>query len=402
VTRTAEAPSQAVRWARLGVVATFAVHGLLFASWTAHIPQVKAHLHLDDGTLGLALLGAPVGSVSAMVVAAAVIPRFGSRRVVQICLVGYCLSGPFVGLAGTTLSLFVALFVWGAFMGTLDISMNTQAITVQSARGRPIMNTMHAFWSLGAFAGAGLGAAGVALGVTLSWQLLVLGTVAVFVAGSLSVRMLLDASGHPGTDDVGPVDHPEPDAGARPGRRFSPTMLVLGAIAFASMLCEGAAADWSSVYLHDTLHAGAAVSGLGYAAFALPMVGVRLSGDRLIERFGAQRVLATMALFSTVVLALALAAANPVAALVGFFALGAGVGAVVPTAFSAAGRLPDVHPGVGVAAVSGIGWVGFMSGPPLIGQLAGLTSLPVALGLVPVLTAFIAIASTRVTVFRPA
>ncbi len=396
MTRADSPPTARVRRARAAVVATFFVHGLLFASWTAHIPLVKRHLGLDDGTLGLALLGAPVGSVSAMAAAAVLIPRFGSRRVVQVCLLGYCASGPFVGLTGSTFALFVALFVWGAFMGTLDISMNTQAIAVEAARRRPMMNTMHAFWSLGAFAGAGLGAGCVALGISLSRQLLVTGTVALLVAGWLSVRMLLDAA-----DGAAKPARPVAPAGAgRPARRISAAMLLLGTIAFASMLCEGAAADWSSVYLREALHASAAVSGLGYAAFALPMVGIRLSGDQLIERFGAHRVLPLLALLTTAVFAIALAVSTVPLALVGFFVLGAGVGAVVPTAFSAAGRLPDLHPGIGVAAVSGMGWAGFVCGPPVIGQLAALTSLPAALVIVPVLTALIAVATRRVPALR--
>ncbi|WP_375488801.1 MFS transporter [uncultured Jatrophihabitans sp.] len=398
MTRAAAPSAHAVRWARVGVVVTFFVHGLLFASWTAHIPQVKAHLHLDNATLGVALLGAPVGSVSAMLAAAALIPRFGSRRVVQVCLLGYGISGPFVGLTGSTAALFAALFVWGAFMGTLDIAMNTQAIAVEGARDRAIMNTTHAFWSLGAFAGAGLGAVCVAVGISLSWQLLVAGSVAIVVAEWLTLRMLLDAA------DPAAAERPASAPAARPRwpHRLSSAVLLLGAITFASMLCEGAAADWSSVYLHDSVHASAAISGLGYAAFALAMVGARLSGDRLIERFEARRVLPALALVAAVVFAIALAVGAVPITLFGFFALGAGLGAVVPTTFSAAGRLPDLHPGVAVAAVSGMGWAGFVLGPPLIGQLAGLSTLRAALAVIPVLAAFVAVASNRVAALRRA
>ena len=123
----------AVQRARRTETAIFLVHGLLFASWAAHIPHVKARLDMSDGTLGLALLGTPVGSVLAMVFAARLLPRLGSRRMVQVSLAGYCLTGPLVGLAGSVPALVAALFVWGAFQGTLDVSMNTQAIAVESA-----------------------------------------------------------------------------------------------------------------------------------------------------------------------------------------------------------------------------------------------------------------------------
>jgi fucose permease len=177
-------------------------------------------------------------------------------------------------------------------------------------------------------------------------------------------------------------------------------MVLLGAVAFASMLCEGAAADWSSVYLRDSLGSGSAVSGLGYAAFALAMVVVRIFGDRLLRRFPAHELLPALAALTTVTFAIALVVASVPTAIVAFFVLGLGVGTVIPTAFSAAGRLPGVHPGVGVAAVSGLGWAGFVCGPPVIGQLAGATSLPVALAAVPILTAVIAIATRRVTALR--
>jgi fucose permease len=293
-----------------------------------------------------------------------------------------------VGIAGSVAGLFVALLFWGAFQGTLDISMNTQAITVERAKRRPLMNGMHASWSIGAFAGAGIGALAVAVGLTLTPQLLGLGTVVLLVVGWQTVRMLPDPP------------HDEAKARAEHGRRISPDMVVLGAIAFASMLCEGAASDWSSVYLRDALGSTAAVSGLGYAAFALAMVAVRLFGDRLLRRYPAHELLPALAALTTLTFSVALIVAWVPAGIVAFAVLGLGVGTVIPTVFSAAGRLPGVHPGVGVAGVSGLGWAGFVFGPPVIGQLAGATSLPIALAAVPILTAVIAVASRRATALR--
>jgi fucose permease len=221
----------------------------------------------------------------------------------------------------------------------------------------------------------------VAVGVSLSAQLLVVGSVALLVAGWLTTRMLLDAA-----------EPAEPDA-PRAARRFSPAALTLGAIAFASMLCEGAAADWSSVYLRDSLGGSAGAAGVGYAAFTFGMVAVRLYGNRLLARFGAHRVLPALAGAATIGFAVALAVGRVPVGIAAFVLLGLGVGTVVPSAFSAAGRLPGVHPGVGVATVSGLGWAGFVCGPPLIGQLANATSLTAALVLVPVLTAGIALAT---------
>jgi MFS family permease len=369
------------RWPRIAVTAVFVVHGLLFASWTAHIPDVKAHLGLTDGTLGFALLGAPVGSVIAMIAASWLLPRVGSRLVVRVALVGYCAAGPLVGLTGSLPALFAALFAWGAFQGTLDVAMNTQAIAVERTGGRILMSGLHGGWSIGAFAGAGIGALAVAAGITLSLQLLVMGTIALLVAGLLTARMLPAAA-----------EHADADAGRRPAAaasRWSGGMVMLGAIAFASMLCEGAIADWGAVYLSGPLHARGVVPGLGYTAFSLAMVTVRLSGNRLLTRFRPDRLLPALAAVATLGFAAALVIDRPPAALAGFCCLGIGLASVIPAVFSAAGRIPGLPAGTAVATASACGWAGFVCGPPLIGRLASWASLPVALGLLPLLTAFV-------------
>jgi len=379
------------------VTAVFVVHGLLFASWTAHIPDVKAHLGLTDGTLGFALLGAPVGSVIAMIAASWLLPRVGSRAVVRVALVGYCAAGPLVGLTGSLPALFAALFAWGAFQGTLDVAMNTQAIAVERTGGRILMSGLHGSWSIGAFAGAGIGALAVAAGITLSLQLLVMGTIALLVAGLLTAQMLPAAAERPDhgdhPDHDGQPDHDQGEHAGKPAAaavsRWSGGMILLGAIAFASMLCEGAIADWGAVYLSGPLHARGVVPGLGYTAFSLAMVTVRLSGNRLLTRFRAERLLPALAAVATLGFAAALVIASPPAALAGFCCLGIGLASVVPAVFSAAGRIPGLSAGTAVATASACGWAGFVCGPPLIGRLASWASLPVALGLLPLLTAFV-------------
>ena len=368
----------------------FATHGLLFASWTAHIPHVKGRLGLTDGTLGFALLGAPVGSVCAMVGSTYLLKRLGSRRTVQIALVGYCATGPLVALSGSLPALLGALFVWGAFQGSLDVAMNTHAITVERASRRVLMSGLHGSWSIGSFAGAGIGALAVGAGITLTSQLLVLGTLILLVAGLLTTRMLPDAADQPSAA----ADADGSGGSSRTVSRWSGGMVLLGAIAFACMLCEGATADWASVYLAGPLHAGGGSSGLGYATFALAMVTIRLSGNRLLTRYRSDRLLPVLAALATVGFAVGLLAARPVAALIGFACLGIGLASVVPAVFSAAGRIPGLHPGTAVATASACGWAGFVCGPPLIGHLATLTSLPTALFLLPVLTAFIVITTS--------
>jgi MFS family permease len=386
-------PVSADLWPRLSVIAVFFVHGFLFASWTAHIPQLQHHLGLSDGRLGLALLGAPIGSVLAMVLAARLLPRLGSRRLVRLALVGYCVSGPFIGLTGSFGTFFVAFLLWGFFQGMLDVSMNTEAITVERFSGRVLMPGFHGSWSTGALVGAVTGAAAVGLGISLSEQLLVLSVPCLLVASWLSTRMIPDRRA------VSDSESSEGTADKRSGV-FQGAVIVLGSIAFADMLCEGAAADWAAVYLRNSLHAVPLVAGLAYAAFALAMLAVRLSGNRLFTRFAPHRLLPLLATLATLGFAAGLVIARPVSVLVGFAFLGAGLGGVVPMILRAAGAVGNVNTGKAVAAVAGCGWAGYVVGPVLIGAIASSASLRTALFLIPVLTGTVAVATATVKALR--
>ena len=380
------------RWMRHAVVAVFFVQGFLFASWTAHIPHIKDHLHLGDGALGIALLGAPVGSMLAMLAVSRLLAKFGSRRVLRVALVGYCFAGPLVGVSTSLVTFFSAFLLWGIFQGSLDVSMNAQAIAVEGRVGRRLMPGFHGSWSMGSLAGAGVGVLGVGLGWSLSEQLLIFAVPCLFAVGWLSTQMI--------PDDQARV---ESSSGLRVKVRWSlwqKSIVVLAAIAFADMFCEGAVADWTAVYLHGTLHTSVVVAGLGYAAYLLIMMTVRLLGNQVMNRFPVYVALPLLATVGAVGLAVGLIINRPASVLVGFMCLGAGLALVVPMVFSACGHIHDVHPGTAVATVSACGWTGFVLGPPLIGGLASLTSLRAALFLLPLLTAVVVAATATARVLR--
>ena len=297
------------------------------------------------------MLGAPLGSVLALVVASRMLPTVGSKQMVRLALLGYCLSGPFIGLTGSFGSSSFAFLLWGLFQGMLDVSMNTQAIEVERVSGRVLMPGFHGSWSSGALVGAVVGAAAVGLGVSLSEQLLVLALPCLLVGGWLTTRMIPDQR-------VG--DDPESSTGSREGRHgvLHRELIVLGGIAFADMLCEGAAADWGAVYLHNSLHSVAFVAGMAFALYALAMLTVRLWGNRLFTRFAAHRLLPLLAVIATLGFAGGLLIATPVSVLVGFTLLGAGLGSVIPMTLSAAGAVGNANTGRAVAAGVGGLWLG--------------------------------------------
>lgn len=387
------APAPVDRWPRRALIAVFFVQGFFFASWTAHIPHLQHHLGLNDGRLGLALLGAPAGSVLAISVAGRLLTKVGSRTVVRISLVGYCVAGPFIGLTNSFGTFFIAFLLWGFFQGMLDVSMNTKAIAVERFSGRVLMPGFHGSWSTGSLVGAVTGAVAVGLGISLSSQLLVLAIPCLLVVGWLTTSLIADQGPQSGLKSPGITESKRDGV-------LQGAVLVLGAVAFADMLCEGAAGDWAAVYLRNSLHVEPLVAGMGYATYSLAMLSVRLFGNRIFTKFAAYRVLPLFAGFASLGFALGLVINRPASVLIGFAVLGAGLGCVVPMVFRAAGTVDNVDTGKSVSAVAGFGWAGFVVGPVVIGEIASATTLHIALFLIPVLAGMVAIATSMAKPLR--
>ena len=289
-----------MRRARIAGLAYFAVMGLADGVWLARIPAIKENLGLSDGRLGVALLAAPVGLVLVAAIADRLIDRFGSARLTVAGGLAMPLIPVAIGLAGSEAALMAALFAFGAAGGLLDVSLNAQAVRVERGYGRPLINSFHACYSFGGLLGA-------LLGGVFAWA--GIGPAATFAAVGVPLAVLAAAA------RSGLLHGPEPRAsgGSDPARGTSLRIVVLGLLAFCSLLGEGAAGSWSAVYLHDNLAASAALAALGYAAFSVTMAVGRLSGDRLAARFGPGRMVTGGGLVAAAGLALALAWVSPVA-----------------------------------------------------------------------------------------
>jgi fucose permease len=365
----------------------------------ARVPAAKSQVHLSDGTLGVALLAVPVGLVLGAALAERLVDRAGSRVLCRICGVGSCVALVTPGLAHTLPELMAGLFVIGVVSGTLDVAQNAQGVRVEAAYARPVMTSMHAFYSLGAIlgslAGGGLAWAGVALFPSLA---------AVGVAGALidgtAGRWLLPGKPGQGTSEVSlgesspvpsatPLKEDSPDA----RRRVRRLVLALAVLGVCGLVGEGAAGDWSAVYLKDNLGTSAGLAALGFSAFSVTMTLGRGVGDRLIRRFGVVSVIRAGGLIATAGLALALATPVAAVAIAGFTAFGAGLSIVVPQVFAAGGRADPFRPGSGLAKVVGLGYAGMAAGPAIIGLVANNIGLHLALLIPLALAAWIAVAA---------
>jgi MFS family permease len=362
----------------LAATAAFFTHGFVLGAWAPRIPDVRHALGLDDARLGLALLGAPLGTLLGQLLGATLVRRVGSRPLSRAALVGACVTPVLLPLAADGPELFATLTLWGGFMGVLDLAMNASAVETEQARDRRIMVGLHGRWSIGALVGSGVGAAAAATGITVLVQEAVSGAVVLAVAWWLTRPLL---------------DHRVPGAGRLRLRRPSRLLVLLAVLSAADFLCEGSVSDWSAVYLRDSVGAAAGVAGLGYSVYLVAMIAGRLTGDRLRGRWGAVRPVRLFAAAATVAMVAALVAGGVVAALIGFAVLGVGLACVVPIAFAAAARGSGARIGQRLAVVTTAGYSAYMAGPPLIGGLASVLSLPAALGVLPVLTLVIVLAA---------
>lgn len=373
-----------LRRTRLAVTVVFLLLGVSMASWAARIPAVKAELHLTNGTLGLVLLGPAVGALVAMPASGALLARVPPRRMTAVALVPLAGLLPLVALASAPWQLFAILLGWGAAAGAVDVAMNTEAARVQTLSGRRMMSGFHACYSIGGLVGAGLGALAAAGGVPVGTDFLAIGLVVLAVGLPAALSFTATAAEAHGA--------PAPTDGPGRVRRLpvaSWALVALATVSFCSFLGEGAANDWSAVYLHSSLGAPAALAAVGYALFAAGMTVGRLAGDRLAERWGPVRLVRASASTAAAGLGIALLIGHVGAGLAGFAVLGLGLSFVVPLDFTAAAGLGTVGPSV--ATVTSSGYLGFLVGPPVIGGLAQLLGLPLALGLVVVVAAAIAV-----------
>lgn len=372
-------PPEVVR-ARVAVALLFIANGMGFASWVSRIPAVRAPLGLSEGELGSALLCMAIGALFAFGPTGHGVQQWGARRVTLVVSLAYglLLALPTVAPNGWWLGLALALF--GAANGAMDVAMNALAVEVEQRAGRPIMSSLHGLWSAGGLAGALLGGLLAHREVAPVWHLLGIGLAA--VGAVLWARQGL--GGHVGEVQAAQEEAPRwaaPEA----------ALAGLGAIIFAAFLIEGAMADWSAVYLNGALGTTQAEAALGYSGFAMAMMVMRFAGDRLVLRWGAAPMLRVLNALAVVALVAALVSGSLMVTLPAFALTGLAIGTVAPLVFSAAAQRSRRGPGQGIAAMATLGYGGFLLGPPVIGWLAQATSLQVALGVVVVLAGAIAV-----------
>jgi fucose permease len=352
------------RWATTVI---FAVNGAAIGTWVAQIPWVQERFDLSKSTIGLLILAMAISVILALPIAGQAVVRHGSARVTWVGGIAAALAVNLLVLAPHPLLAAAGLFAIGGASAAMDVAMNSHGVGVEERLGRPIMSSLHAGWAFGGMGGAAFVALCHALGVDAH--------LLTAISSALLLTVLLYAAGRLGHGSAAEGDD-------TPGFTLpSRGVVLLAVLCFLVMITEGAMADWSGLYMRQDLGASAAVAALAYSFFTGGMTVGRLVGDAINARIGPVALLRGGALLTGIPLGALLLIGQPAPALIGLFLVGLGVANGVPLMFSAAGRQPDTPPGPGIAAVSSMGSLGFLAGPPVFGFIADATSLPWSLSL---------------------
>jgi predicted MFS family arabinose efflux permease len=444
--RRGPAAEPRLRRAALATALVFAVNGFLLASWVSRLPATRDRLGASAAELGLVLLAPGIGSLLSMPFSGRWCRRFGSRQVVAATTVAASTALVALAVVPTLVALGLTLFVWGAFYGSWDVAMNVHGSAVEQRAGREWMPRYHACWSVGGIAGAAFGALAAHAHSPLALHFT---AVAVLCAAlvALALRHFVEdrvevaiedrvevapqpqplaggapeREGSPGPETVAAAVHspgPDPAEGRVRGRAWAGgrlrgrgraggrarvltgRLLLVGAVTLCATTLEGAAADWLALFLTDERGATGSLAAVGYAVFAVAMAAGRFSGTAVAERLGRDGAVRAGGLVSLAGVLLTVLGPGLVAGYAGAALWALGVCLVFPAAVSAGGETPG-RPADAIAAVTAIGYGGFLVGPPLIGLLADHVGLGRALLVLCVLAGGIAALAPAVRSRRP-
>lgn len=352
---------------RISIGVLFFICGLNFASWATRIPDFKDSLNLSDAKLGSLLMGLPIGSMVSLPIAGYLLTKYKSKAICVIAIILYILIMPLLGLISSSYQLFFGLFAFGMAGDLLNIAMNTQVVSIEEKLEKTIMSSFHAIFSIGLMLGAIIGGFLTKISLNPFHHFVIISLINV-VSIILFQKNLLN-------------DNPQKTKkNINDNRKLSifhlgKFLLTLSFIAFCGMLCEGAMADWITIYFKETIKDSDFPNSIGFSSFAFAMVIGRLIGDVISNKWGIKKVLLFSGLLIALGMSLTLSFNYLYSMILGCFITGIGISTIVPLVYSAAGKSKDTPPSIAIAGVSTISYVGFLFGPVLIGYLSDMFTL---------------------------
>ncbi|AWL09238.1 Membrane protein MosC [Aquirufa nivalisilvae] len=354
--------------ARLAISVLFLLCGLNFASWATRIPDFKEFLSLSDAELGSILMGLPIGSMVSLPLAGWLIARYNSKIICLLAIVLYILILPALTFISSSLFLFVGLFSFGMAGDILNISMNTQVVSLEKLTNKKTMSSFHAIFSIGLMLGSLLGGYLVKLDVTLNQHFYMIALCNLISIIGVYRYLLIDSKNEEQENNM-----------VEPKFKLNNYLLILSFVAFCGMLCEGAMADWISLYFKLLPNLDGYPFTIGFSSFAFSMVIGRLIGDWAAKHLSIRNILMMNGLLIALGMSITVFFTQVPLLILGCFITGIGISTIVPMIYSQAGNTKDTSPAMAIAAVSTIAYVGFMLGPVVIGFLSEYYGLKQAL-----------------------
>jgi MFS family permease len=370
---------------RLAVALVYFSMGLSFASWASRIPDIKTALRLSDAALGSILFSLPVGQFLMMPFSGKLVTRFGSRNILRFSIPAYtlCLIG--IGLVTSGWQLSIMLFIFGLWGNLSNISVNTQGVAAERLYKRPIMASFHGAWSLAGFTGALIGLTMINLKLVPFIHFIII-AVLVWTILAINIPHLTFGATEANAAQTKRKFFSKPDG----------ILVQLGIIGFCSMASEGAMFDWSGIYFKDVVKAPASLVILGYTSFMIMMATGRFVADYLISRIGRKRLLQICGAMISTGLFTAVLFPYLISSTLAFMLVGLGVSSIVPTVYSTAGRHSKIPPGIALATVSSVSFLGFLMGPPLIGYISEAFGLRYSFALIGIFGIFITLIVAKI------
>lgn len=374
-----KAPLIKARWA---ISTIFFCYGLTFASWASRIPSIQEKFSLSEAELGTLLLMLPIGSFISLPIAGVLVAKWNSFSVTRLSIVLYLISLVAISISESIYLLGLVLFLFGLMGNMVNIAINTQAVSLEKEYKKNIMASFHGMWSLAGFFGAIIGAFMIGNEIVLQYHYTIIFATSI-LASIISFKFLIKS-------DIDEEDDKPifviPDK----------SLLLLGVIAFCSMMCEGTMFDWSGVYYKKIVNAPKDILGLAYTFFMVSMAGTRFVADYFTTKFGVKKVVFFSGLLNFSGLLILILFPGRIISLIAFFIIGAGVSSVIPLVFSLAGKSKTMSSSVALASVSTMGFFGFLLGPPLIGYLAAWLNLQASFSFIALMALCVTILATRI------
>ena len=320
---------------------------------------------VGDAEWGTILLMIPVGQVCGMAISGLIISKVGSRKILPMALVGYVLALLLVGFSSTNYSLIMSLIVFGFFGNFCNLSVNTQAISVEAVYNKPIMASFHGGWSLAGLSGASIGLLMASIHLQPIYHFSIVGALVVITLIINKPYLQPDIK----------KERDPADVVARKRRKPETFLFLLGIISFCGMAAEGSMSDWSGLYLVDVVGMPKHLAPIGLAAYMTTMASGRFMIDKATLKWGRRRIIQAGGTLIGLGLLAAVAFPHFITVIIAFMITGFGTAGIVPTIYSTAGQKTRIPPSLALTIVSSIGFLGFLLGPPVIGYIASVTNL---------------------------